>query len=168
MERNLLIAGGVILGVLLIASVAISLIRGESEFEPDSPEFAVQQYLKALIDNDLETARAMWSPELRESCSFEEFISDARSGLERLAEARITLEDVLVVGESTNVRARFVWTVDGGVFGPSENSSSYRYGVLNIDGGWRITDHDWPGSACVRSRFHPDRTPTSIPQRTSG
>ena len=94
MERTWLIGGGAVLAVLLAASVIVALARGESEFEQGSPELAVQQYLKALAENDFETAESLWSPELREDCSFEEFLLNTKRGLDLLSGARVTLDDV--------------------------------------------------------------------------
>ena len=108
------------LTVLLAASVIVALSRGESEFEPGSPELAVQRYLKALADSDFETAESLWSPGLREDCSFEEFLLNVKGGLDRLSGARITLDDVQTVGETTVVSVRVVSTTGGGLFGPSE------------------------------------------------
>ena len=80
MERNWLIGGGAILAVLLAASVIVALVRGESEFEPGSPELTVQQYVKALVESDFETAESLWSPGLREDCPFEEFLLNVKGG----------------------------------------------------------------------------------------
>ena len=161
MERIWLIGGGTVLALLLVASVVVALTRGESEFDSSSPEFAVQQYLKALIQNDFETAEAMWSPGLREDCSVEVFLVDARSSLDRLSEARITLEDAQTVGETTIVSIRVIWTAGGSIFGPSEHARSYDYGVRRFDGDWRITGHTWPADRCIRAHIVPEPPPPS-------
>ena len=156
MERIWLIGGGVLLTALLAASVVVALARGESEFEPGSPELAVQQYLKALADSHFETAESLWSPDLREDCSFEEFLLNVKGSLERLSEARITLDDVQTVGETTVVSVRVVRTTGGGLFGPSETVSSYDYKVRTFEGDWRIVDHTWPSDRCIRSHTAPE------------
>ncbi|MCE2456416.1 MAG: nuclear transport factor 2 family protein [Dehalococcoidia bacterium] len=155
MERYWLIGGGTLLGLLLIASVAISVSRGEAEFDPGSPEFAVQRYVRALVSEDLDAAEALWSPSLKEDCSFEAFALDAGRGLDRLSEARITLEETRVVGQTTVLTVGVVRTTGGGIFGPSEYERSYDFGVRKYDGEWRIRGHHWLADECVSSQFAP-------------
>ena len=159
MERTWLIGGGAVLAVLLAASVIVALSRGETELEPESPELVVQQYLKALVESDFETAESLWSPELREDCSFEEFLLNVKGGLDRLSGARITLDDVQTVGETAIVSIRMTRTTGGGLFGPSERVSSYDYTVRRFDGDWRVIDHTWPADRCIRSHSAPEPPP---------
>ena len=164
-ERYWLISGGALLGVLLVVSVAVTLLRGEAQFDPSSPEFAVQRYLRALVQEDFDAAEALWSPDLREACSFEAFVVDAGRSLDRLADARITLEEARTVGETTIVSIRVVRTTGGGIFGPSESENSYDYGVRTFDGEWRIIAHTWPSDRCIRSHWLPEPPP---PQTAGG
>ena len=161
MERYWLIGGGALLGVLLVASVAISLMRGETQLDPNSPEYTVQQYVRALASEDYEAAGALWSPELMEDCSIEGLALDAGRSHDRLSEARITLKDSRAAGETTLVRIGVVRTTGGGIFGPSEFESSHEYGVRQFEGQWRITGHTWPGNRCITSHFDPE-PPTTI------
>lgn len=156
MERYWLIGGATLLGLLLVVSVAISLTRGETVFDPDSPEFTVQRYLKALESEDHEAAEGLWSPKLREDCSFESFVLDAGRSLGSMSESRITLEEARVVGETTVVSINVVRTSGGGIFGPSEWERTYDFGVRQFEGEWLITGHRWLGSSCVSSHFVPD------------
>ena len=156
MERTWLIGGGAILAVLMAASIIVALARGESEFDPGSPELTVQRYVKALVESDFETAESLWSPELREDCSFEDFLLNTKGSLGRLSGARITLDDVQTVGETTIVSVRMIRTTGGGIFGPSERVNSYDYTVRKFDGDWLITDHTWPADRCIRSHAAPE------------
>ena len=153
MEKYWIIGGGVLLCVLLIGSIVVALTKDETDFDSDSAEFAVQQYLRALVRSDFDAAEALWSPELREECSVERFALDARWSLDRLAESRITLDEVRTAGETTLVSVSVVTTESGGLFGPSEHSSTYTYAVREFDGAWRITGHTWPYNECVEARF---------------
>ena len=155
MERYWLIGGGTLLGLLLIVSVAISVTRGETEFDPSSPEYTVQRYLKALVSEDHETAESLWSPELSETCSFEAFVLRSGGRFDSVSESRITLDETRVVGETTVVTLGVVRTGGGGIFGPSEWESVYDFGVRKLDGKWLITGHDWLGDECVSSQFVP-------------
>ena len=156
MERTWLFGGGAVLALLLVASVIVALARGETEFEQGSPELTVQQYVRALVEGDFETAESLWSPGLLEDCSFEEFLLNAKRSLDLLSGARITLDDVQTVGETTVVSVRVVRTTGGGLFGPSETVSSYVYTVRMFDGDWRIVDHTWPSDRCIRSHMAPE------------
>ena len=156
MERYWLIGGGTLLGILLIASVAISVTRGETEFDPGSPEFTVQRYLKALDSEDHETAEGLWSPELKESCSFEAFVIEVGRRFDTLSESRITLKDTRVVGETTVVSINVIRSDGGGLFGPTEWESAYDFGVRQSEGEWLITGHHWLGDECVSKHFVPD------------
>ena len=159
MERTWLIVGGAILAVLLAASVIVALARGESEFDPGSPELAVQKYLKALVESDFETAGSLWSPERREDCAFKDFLLNVKGRLGLLSGARITLDDVQTVGETAVVSVRTIRTTGGGIFGPSERVGSYDYTVRKFDGYWRIIDHTWPADRCIRSHTVPGSPP---------
>ena len=159
MDRYWIIGGSVLLGLLLIGSIFVAMTKDETEFDPDSPEFAVQQYLRALVRSDFDAAEVLWSPDLREECSVERFALDSRWSLDRLAESRITLEEVRIAGETTLVSVSVVTTDGGGIFGPSEHSSSHTYAVGTFDGAWRITGHTWPYHECVEAHFRSKPTP---------
>ena len=151
MERYWLIGGGTLLGLLLIASVAISVSRGEAEFDPGSPEFTVQRYLKALDSDDHEAAEDLWSPELREACSFEAFVLQAGRRFDSVSETRITLEETRVVGETTVVSLGVIHSGGSGIFGPSEWEITHDFGVRRLEEEWLITGHEWLGDECVSS-----------------
>lgn len=153
MERYWLIGGGTLLGLLLIVSVAISVTRGETEFDPGSPESAVQRYLKALDIGNHEAAEELWSPDLREDCSFEAYVIQAGRRFDSVSESRITLEESRVVGETTVVSLSVIHSDGSGLFGPSEWESTYDFGVRRFEGEWLITGHHWLGDECVSSHF---------------
>ena len=159
MDRYWLIGGGALVGILLVVSIVISVTSGETEFDSGTPEFTVQEYVKALVSEDYEAAEGLWSPELSEDCSFEAFALDAGRGLDDISEARITLDETKVVGETTVVTVGVVRTTGGGIFGPSEFESSYDFGRREFDGEWLLIGHTWPGDRCIRSRFVPEPPP---------
>ena len=159
MERYWLIGGGAVLAALLAVSVVLALARGEAQLDPSTPEYVVQQYLTALVQEDFEAAETIWSPDLQEDCSFEAFVVDARRSLDNLSESKITLDKAQVVGDTTIVTIRVVRTTGGSIFGPSESDYSYDYGLRMFDGDWKITGHTWPSDRCIRSHFVPERTP---------
>ena len=75
MLKYWMIGSGAALGVLLVAAIAIALMRDAVVLPEGSPERAVQLYLEAVSDDDIEAARAMLSTEFRERCTLEEMFS---------------------------------------------------------------------------------------------
>ncbi len=144
------------MGVLLVVSVVVSVNRGETEFDPGSPESTVQRYLKAIGSENYGAAEDLWSPELSEECSFEAFVLEAGRNFDSIIESRITLDDVRVVGETTVVTVGVVRTNGGGIFGPSEWERTYDFGVRRLEGEWLIAGHNWLADSCVSSHFMPD------------
>ena len=144
MTRLWLIAGGALLGVLLVASVVLSLTRQEATFAPDSPEGVVQRLLKAVREQDYETAHSLLSAELREKCSVEDLAGSG--GLLRRGERdfQVILEDSRSVGEAVVVRATVTEFYGGGLFGPSESTWQVTYTLRQEDGRWRFSDYPWP------------------------
>ena len=154
MERIGIIAAAAILVALLIAAVAVATLRGEAELDAGSPEAAVQRYLRALADRDFDAARDLWAPEVQERCAIEDIAVGNRYEyeLDSLAEARITLDGVDVVGEVTNVRVSAAETRGGGLFGPSEYTRDMTFSLSQYDGRWRIVHHRDPWFECVSER----------------
>ena len=165
MERMWIVAAGAVLALLIVASVVVSLVRGEAEFDPDSPEAVVQRYLRALDSGDFDAALALWSPELAERCSGEEFIIDSRGQVDRMRESRITLGDVRSVGETTIIEVVSTYTTNGGgIFGPSECSRSYEFFMRrrngSNDGQWLINRHTLTWDECFENKPEPPATPS--------
>ncbi len=160
MERYWLIGGGGILAILLAASIVLSIARGEAEFDPGTPESAVQQYVRALVDGDFEVAEALWSPDLSEDCSFQLFALESRRDLDSISEARITLKETRLVGDTTVVTVGVVRSSGGGKFGPSEYETSYDFGLRQFDSEWLLLGHTWLGNRCTRSPLVSDPAPS--------
>lgn len=166
MERNWLIGAAGILAVLIVGSAAIALSRGASDFDRNSAEFAVQQYLNALVAEDFAAAEEMWTPQLRDVCSFDAFRLDTHSSLDRLAKSRITLKDVLTIGESTVVSVRGTRTASAGLLGPDERRFSSRIKLTQLDGQWLIQGQTWPSNECLRTQFDLESKSLAAPTRS--
>lgn len=73
--RGLFLVGAAI-AALLVATVAIVLVAGgrdAPDLQPGTPEAAVQEYLAAFENGDLEAAYAHFSAELRSEWSLEDY-----------------------------------------------------------------------------------------------
>ena len=154
MERYLLIIVGVLLATLLLVSIAIILLRGESELDPDSPEYAVQQYINSMRESDYEAAHRWLSPELQERCPAKTLFEESGSRRDRTEDPRITLRDVETIDQSTFVTVR-VSRVNEGLFGPSESSFTRRYEVQKVGGDWRVAAARWPYVSCIVEKPKP-------------
>ncbi len=167
-ERYWLIGGGSILAALLVVSVAVTLLRGETEFGPNSAEYAVQQYLRALEESDHEAAHGWLSPELQERCSVKELFEESGGRWERTDNARITLVGVEAVDQATFVTVRIstvarygiLGPMDGhGILGSAERTYTHRYELRAFDGKWRVAGARWPYFKCIAA--DPEPRPTS-------
>jgi len=56
------------LGVLVVGLVAVAMLRGPAELDPDSPEGTVQEYLMSLDDERWEDALGVLHPAWRGEC----------------------------------------------------------------------------------------------------
>ena len=118
MNSYWLIGGAALLGLLLVASIVTALFQDETEFDPGSPEAAVQAYLRALEEDDFQAAYQALSPELRERCSIEDMFGDMDIHRWRPEDKRITLEEVRTLGDTTFVEIRIAGFRNEGLFGP--------------------------------------------------
>ncbi len=158
MERYWLIGGGALLAVLLVASVALALGRGEDTLAPNSPEYAVQSFLRAIESRDFAAADSLRSSELLRACPPSRYPTlDMRGSLDELDDSRITLSGVETMDEISVVTV--IQTVrGGGVFSSYEWDDEHRYALRREDGAWRIDAYVWPYDECVWERFESSDT----------
>jgi hypothetical protein len=138
-NRSLLLIGA---GVLALAALAVAVVllsgdRDPVEFPADSPEGALQRYLAAFDDGDLETAYAFFSSGVRAAMALDEWertvdmfgggmpddrvrraIFDGRSGEGNSVEVRVTIEEIFGEGLTTSTsryqsQIRMVREADG-------------------------------------------------------
>lgn len=150
MARWWLIGGGAFVGVLLVVSIVLALMRSEAEFPAGSPEAAVQTYLRALQDDDFTTAHSLFSTDLRAECSLDDFVGGSVYYKREIANQRVVLESTADLNDSVVVTTRVSQVSDSGPFGVSEYSSSQVFTLRQEDGGWRFTKQPWPFFGCDR------------------
>ena len=151
MNNYWLIGGGAALGLLLIASVAVAVMQDEAEFAPGSPEGAVQDYLRALDEDDFTAAYDALSPELRERCAIEDIFGGNRSGRWGLDDRRITLEETRTLEGTTFVTVRMAEYRGGGPFSSYDYDFEETFALRRFDDRWRFTEFPWPHFSCDRS-----------------
>ena len=147
MSNTWLIGGGAALAALLVASILVAVIEGDHEFEPGSPEAAVQTLLRAVDSEDLESAYGLLSDPLREQCTLENFASGSSRPIRDFGNQRLVLEDTRTVGDTVFVDVR-VTEFQGGDFFGSHYSFEQQYALRLIDGQWRFSQYPWPFFQC--------------------
>ena len=173
MPKIWLIGGAAFLVVLLAASVVVALTEREEPLPEGTPERAVQLFLVAAEEEDLKTAYALLSEELKEKCSVEGFASK-RFGSRDLKGSRVTLEETKVLNGSVVVIARVTRIQGSGPFGTSESSHEERFTLSRDEGEWRFTYFSWPYYGCGEPELYspykdtpppPEPAPTPEPAR---
>ncbi len=140
--RSWLVPSLVTLGI--IALVAIALLRGNAQYDPTTPEGAVQEYLQALADKRWQDALDVLDPVRFAGCE-EHHIT---SIFIPVFSARH--DSTHISGSNAQVGVFFEAT-EGAMWG----NSWWEQFTLYEDGGfWYITDHPWPYFAnnCVPLR----------------
>jgi hypothetical protein len=161
MPKYWMIGSGVALGVLLIAAIAVALMRDAVVLPEGSPERAVQLYLQAISEEDFEAAQATLSSELKERCSLEALY--ARSyARENLDNSRVAHNTTNLVDDKAIVVFEVTQVSQGGPFDLNEWSHDEHYTLVREEGEWRISASPWPYQGCTQPRI-PIVKPTIVP-----
>ena len=151
MTKWWLIGAAAVLGVLLVVSIALALTTREAEFAPGTPEHAVQAFLRAAEDDDLETAYAMLSRELQEKCALRDFADGGRYRSSDDRDTRATLRETKIVDDVTFVSVRVTRFRSDGPFDSGESSFARRFALQQESGEWKFTEYPWPYDYCRES-----------------
>jgi hypothetical protein len=160
MPKMWLIGAGVALAALLIASVAIAVVRKPEPLPEGTPKRTVQLYLEAVADDDLEAADNLLSAELRLRCPVENMASRPY-GRQQLDDSRVTLKETTFVGDKAFVTVRVSTIRGNGPFGTSARIHEQRYTLVEEAGAWRFVNEPWPYQGCVRHGLPAAPAPTS-------
>ena len=167
MPKIWLISGGVLLTVLVVVSIVVGVTQREKPLPAGTPERAVQQFLKAIGDEDLKVAHAFMSDELKQACSIEEFAGRTFGGRSDLKNSRVTLKETKYLDGPAVVIARVTSISRNEPFGTSERAYEERFTLVQEEGQWRFTANPWPYYGCGRPDIYPPRPanlPTPAPQ----
>ena len=165
------IVAAVALALLLVASVVVAVLEREEPFEAGTAEAAVQGLLRAVEEDELETAYGLLSAELREECSAAQIFGQPFVYRDQFNENRITLEqEPRQIGEDTIVTVRVSSFHRDGPFGGSENSFIQRYALRQMEGEWRFVEYPWPLFRCGTARevLVPPVAPVRPPDESLG
>ena len=161
MPKYWMIGSGVALGVLLIAAIAVAMMRDAVILSEGSPERAVQLYLTAISEEDFQAAQATLSSELKERCSLEELYSRSFAR-ENLDDSRVAHDVTNFVDDKAIVVFEVTQSSGGGPFDLNEWTHDEHYTLVREDGEWRILASPWPYQGCTQPRI-PIVKPTIVP-----
>ena len=142
-SRGMRVLVGVVAGLVLLAVGAgvFSAVRPAAELPEGSPERAVQDYVQALYDDDLDTATSYLDPD--EGCTTEDLDVLWVDG-----DARVVLRDTRVDGDEATVRIELVHA-DSGPVAVDEWSEEETFRLRSDVDGWVLTGLPWPLHRCT-------------------
>ena len=142
-NRLLALMGVVLIGLIVVVAIVVAF-REPAQFDPGTPEAAVQDYLTAVLDEDSEAAHALLTPGLRERCDER----DLEDRYYRNEGGRITLQDSRVDEATATVEIEFTATYGDSPFDFYEYSYDERFELEMTNGDWLISEPPWPYYWC--------------------
>lgn len=142
-ERVLAVVVGIIVVIAAVAAVVASR-RDAVVYDADTPEGAVQAYLRAVIDDDHDAADAYLDPAA--DCDWADV---GRVGRDV---ARAVLVDSEIENGEAVVRVEIVHATGGGPFDVVEFTEDETFRLVRHDDRWLITGSPWPFYLCGSGR----------------
>lgn len=140
-----LAAAVAVLVLLAVVAGVLSATRSSTELPAGSPEAAVQDYLTAVEQDDVDAAATHLDPD--GGCTADD-LENYGGG----STARVVLRDTEVAGDEAEVRVDIV-TGGGGLFGGGDGFRDQQQFDLRRDGDrWVITGEPWPMFFCEGAR----------------
>jgi hypothetical protein len=132
----------VALMVVIVAGVAVGVLREPVLLDPHTPEGTVQAFMRAVLDGDWNAARSHITDELKAECTAIDFrhswIPDSLTA---------TLDDVRIDGDEAEVVIRLRTAAGPGPFGGGYEATE-TFDLLREDTAWRVTGQPWPVYDC--------------------
>lgn len=145
-DRSLLaIAGGI--AATVVVAVLIVVVLGDrppAPFPPGTPEAALQGYVGAWEDEDLEAAYAYFSRGVKATLPFDEYRQVVRDqgnfpgGAPQ--QRRVTIDKVELDGERAEVYLSIEYSFDGGPFFGGGYRDTRTINLVREAGDWKIDD----------------------------
>ncbi len=134
------------IGVLVVAALALALVKPAPTYGPDDTAAGVaRNYFLALQKGDYARAYGYLSPSLLHyPQSLETFVSDVRHYGQRLEAESVSLEIVgaQTTGSLTQVTMRETRFSGGGLFDSNEYTNTFQVELRQQQGAWKITRSD--------------------------
>ena len=141
-----LVVLGAGVAAIVVASVAVAVLFGDDEqsFPEDTPEAAVQTYLRAVRDRDSAAALRSFTEELGDRCAAERLLHSYRHG----REFRATILDTHERGDMVEVDVRIAAPGGSGPFGGGDHQHDHIVVLRRVAGAWWISEPPWPVEHC--------------------
>lgn len=135
---------GAVVGLAILVTIALVVARGPADYEPGTPEAALQDFLDAAFDEDGDALLALMSPEPRERCR--DHFEDYGYGRYSSDGLRLELERMDVSGDTATAQVELHQAADN-PFDNSRWSYTESFELTRIDGEWLIEHAGWPWQA---------------------
>ena len=166
MTKWWLIGSVALLGILLIASIALALMSEETEFAPGTPEAAVQTALRAAESDDIETVYGLLSQDLLQKCTLEGFVADGGFRYsDRDEDFSAMLDDTKFVNDTAIVSVKVTRYYGSAPFDISESTYDERFTLRQEADAWKFIEYPWPYHYCDESdneRIRQPAMPTPV------
>ncbi len=131
---------GVLCLIAILVVVAFLFVRSPQRFDPGTPEAAVQDFVIAVSDDDVDGAFALLTSDAARRCAD---VRD-RDSFNRTTQ-RSELRNVVVDGNTATIDLRIRRGSVNDPFGGSGWSRDYTFDLVrNADGDWQIDHARWP------------------------
>ena len=136
-----------LIGVLVVASVALILSRGAPQpVDRSTPAGVVQKYAQAYLAGDTATALSTLSDDARKQCA--SYPGSYQQSPQYLENVRVELRSTTERESTATVRVALVQTAEGGPFGPSDYSTPGDFQLVKANGQWAIVSAPPMIAAC--------------------
>lgn len=139
-SRTLFVILGLIVALVIFA-LAVVFTRGEpAQLDESTPAGVVQRYSAAVISGDESAAADYLTEDVRAQCGrFEQF--DAGN-------LAVTLISTKERSDSADVAVSIASSTGNGPFGAPESEHEDVFGLVKVDGAWRIESAPWQLAVC--------------------
>ena len=140
-ERSILIIGGAVLALIVVAVVVVLAFGGpsEQEFPDGSPERALQDYFRALDERDSERAYNLLSDRARLGMSLREFEERTSFFSTDVRDTRIRVRAVSIDGERATVDLE-IERIDHSGLTIDRYSYPRVAPLVQEEGGWKLDE----------------------------
>lgn len=137
-----IIGAALAVGALVLVAVLVVLVADgrQSDFPADSPEGTVQSYLRALENDDVESAYGSFSSAVQSDMTLTAYRRVVREQYYEDDSRRIALDRVDVTGDRARLFLTIQPTGGGGLFGGGGYTDEREIPLVHEAGGWRIDE----------------------------